>query len=132
MAVSHAKASWVSGMPETATDERHFDVTPQLVDSFPHCAHCSDGVMPLFSLRRFSHNFDQLSAKRNREAVPERKLKTKVAERESVREVIAARPLEFAAHHHILHRSREEISDRVLAGLEGARSLSVAVGDIDP
>ena len=73
-----------------------------------------------------------LSAKRNREAVPERKLKPKVAERESVREIVAARPLEFAAHHHILHRSGEEISHRVLAGLEGAGSLAVAVCDVDP
>src|SRR5262249_41630840 len=77
-------------------------------------------------------NFDELFAKRNREAVPERELKPKVAKGESVREIIAARPLEFAAHHHILHRSGKEISNRVLASLEGAGNLAVAVGDVDP
>ena len=46
---------------------------------------------------------------------------------EPIREVLAAAPLKFAAHHHVRDRVIEQVAERVLADPEGVRRLPVGV-----
>src|SRR5262249_42969766 len=65
------------------------------------------------------------------EAVLERELQAVVVDRETVGEILPARPLELAADHHVLDRRAEQVRRRVLADVERIRRLRVAVADVD-
>src|SRR5436189_5696241 len=71
--------------------------------------------------------FISLSSELVRAVVLERELHLQPIALEPVREVLAAAPLEFAAHHHVLGRVIQKVSECVMAHPEGVRRLAVGI-----
>src|SRR6187200_2501234 len=90
-------------------------------------------AIPAYTIRRrceSAFGFMFLASDLVREVVSERELHLVAVAVETVGEVLAASPLKFPAHHHVLDGVMQQVDQRVLPDLECVRRLQRSVIDV--